>query len=194
MPNIKALCVYCGSSSRVAAPYREAASELGMRLAAAGIEIVFGGGRVGLMGLVADAALAGGGRVTGIIPSRLRDAELAHQGVSELVIVDSMHERKRLMAERADAFAVLPGGIGTLDETFEMLSWKQLGLHDKPIYLVDIDGYWTTLRTLLDHIVERGFAAAKTRRLLQTVSTVAELMTALAEAPAGDPRPCSRLF
>ena len=183
MPNIEALCVYCGSSGRVAASYREAASELGMRLAAAGIEIVFGGGRVGLMGLVADAALAGGGRVTGIIPARLRDAELAHQGVSELVIVDSMHERKRLMAERADAFAVLPGGIGTLDETFEMLSWKQLGLHDKPIYLVDIDGYWTTLRTLLDDIVERGFAPAKTRRLLQTVSTVAELMTALAEAP-----------
>jgi uncharacterized protein (TIGR00730 family) len=183
MPNIKALCVYCGSSGRVAAPYREAASELGMRLAAAMIEIVFGGGRVGLMGLVADAALAGGGQVTGIIPARLRDAELAHLGVSELVIVDSMHERKRLMAERADAFAVLPGGIGTLDETFEMLSWKQLGLHDKPIYLVDIDGYWTTLRTLLDDIVERGFAPAKTRRLLQTVSTVAELMTALAEAP-----------
>jgi uncharacterized protein (TIGR00730 family) len=182
MPNIKALCAYCGSSGRVAAPYREAASELGMRLATAGIEIVFGGGRVGLMGPVADAALAGGGRVTGIIPARLRDAELAHQGVSELVIVDSMHERKRLMAERADAFAVLPGGIGTLDETFEMLSWKQLGLHDKPIYLVDIDGYWTTLRTLLDHIVERGFAPAKTRRLLQTVSTVAELMAALAEA------------
>jgi uncharacterized protein (TIGR00730 family) len=183
MPNIKALCVYCGSSGRVAATYREAASELGIRLAAAGIEIVFGGGRVGLMGLVADAALAGGGRVTGIIPARLRDAELAHQGVSELVIVDTMHERKRLMAERADAFAVLPGGIGTLDETFEMLSWKQLGLHHKPIYLVDIDGYWTTLRTLLDDIVERGFASTKTRRLLQTVSTIAELMAALAEAP-----------
>lgn len=183
MPDIKALCVYCGSSGTVAATYREAASKLGMLLAAAGIEIVFGGGRVGLMGLLADAALAGGGRVTGIIPARLRDAELAHQGVSELVIVDSMHERKRLMAERADAFAVLPGGIGTLDETFEMLSWKQLGLHDKPIYLVDIDGYWATLRTLLDDIVERGFAPAKTRLLLQIVPTIAELMTALAEAP-----------
>jgi uncharacterized protein (TIGR00730 family) len=183
MPVIKALCVYCGSSSAVATIYREAASELGMRLAAAGIEIVFGGGRVGLMGLVADAALAGGGRVTGIIPARLRNAELAHQGVGELIIVDSMHERKRLMAERADAFAVLPGGIGTLDETFETLSWKQLGLHDKPIYLVDIDGYWTTLRALLDDIVERGFAPAKTRRLLQIVPTVTELMTALAEAP-----------
>jgi uncharacterized protein (TIGR00730 family) len=183
MPDIKALCVYCGSSGAVAAPYREAASELGARLASAGIEVVFGGGRVGLMGLLADAALAGGGRVTGIIPARLRDAELAHQGVSELVIVSSMHERKRMMAERGDAFAVLPGGIGTLDETFEMLSWKQLGLHDKPIYLVDIDGYWATLRTLLDDIVERGFAPAKTRRLLEVVPTIAALMTALAEAP-----------
>jgi uncharacterized protein (TIGR00730 family) len=189
MPNIKALCVYCGSSGIVATPYREAASELGMRLAAARIEIVFGGGRVGLMGLLADAALAGGGRVTGIIPARLRDAELAHQGVSELLIVDSMHERKRLMAERADAFAVLPGGIGTLDETFEMLSWKQLGLHDKPIYLVDIYGYWATLRTLLDHIVERSFAAPRTRDLLQVVPTVGALMAALTETP---PEPGAR--
>lgn len=183
MPNIKALCVYCGASGAVAAHYREAASELGERLARARIEIVFGGGRVGLMGLLADAALARDGRVTGIIPARLRDAELAHQGVSELLIVNTMHERKRLMAERADAFAVLPGGIGTLDETFEMLSWKQLGLHHKPIYLVDIDGYWATLRTLLDDIVERGFAPAKTRGLLQVVPTIAALMTALAEAP-----------
>jgi uncharacterized protein (TIGR00730 family) len=183
MANIKALCVYCGSSGAVATAYRKAASELGASLANAGIETVFGGGRVGLMGLVADAALAGGGRVTGIIPARLRDAELAHQGVSELVIVENMHERKRLMAERADAFAVLPGGIGTLDETFEMLSWKQLGLHDKPIYIVNIDGYWTTLHTLLDDIVVRGFAPARTRRLLQIVPTIAELMTALAEVP-----------
>jgi uncharacterized protein (TIGR00730 family) len=187
MPTIKALCVYCGSSGAVAAPYREAASELGERLARAGIEIVFGGGRVGLMGLLADAALAGGGRVTGIIPARLREAELAHQGISELVIVDNMHERKRLMAERADAFAVLPGGIGTLDEAFETLSWKQLGLHDKPIYLVDIDGYWAKLRALLDEIVERGFAPAKSRRLLEIVPTIAALMTALAEAPPENP-------
>ena len=194
MPDIKALCVYCGSSGTVAATYREAASKLGMLLAAAGIEIVFGGGRVGLMGLLADAALAGGGRVTGIIPVHLRAAEVAHLGVTDLVVVDSMHERKRLMAERADAFAVLPGGIGTLDETFEMLSWKQLGLHNKPIYLVDIDGYWTTLRTLLDDIVERGFAPAKTRLLLQIVPTIAELMTALAEAPPETPGSRPELF
>jgi uncharacterized protein (TIGR00730 family) len=194
MQNIRAVCVYCGSSGAVAVPYREAASELGARLAAAGIEIVFGGGRVGLMGLLADAALARGGRVTGIIPARLRDAELAHRGVSELVIVDGMHERKRLMAERADAFAVLPGGIGTLDETFEILSWKQLKLHDKPIFLVDIDGYWATLRALLGEIVERGFAPPKTQRLLQVVQTVAALMARLAEEPAPTGGPTPELF
>jgi uncharacterized protein (TIGR00730 family) len=194
MPTIQALCVYCGSSGAVAELYRKAASELGACLAEAGIEVVFGGGRVGLMGLLADAALAKGGKVTGIIPSRLRDAELAHRGVSELAVVDSMHERKRLMAERADAFAVLPGGIGTLDETFEMLSWKQLGLHEKPIFLVDIDGYWAKLRALLDDIVERGFAPPKTRRLLRVVPTVAALMAALAEAPAPIRRAKPELF
>lgn len=182
MPSIGALCVYCGSSAAVAAPYRAAAGELGARLAAAGVEIVFGGGRVGLMGLLADAALAKGGRVTGVIPARLRDAELAHPGVSELLVVAGMHERKRLMAERADGFAILPGGIGTLDEMFEMLSWKQLGLHDKPIFLVDIEGYWARLRALLDHLVECGFARPETRRLLRVVPSVAALMAALAEA------------
>ena len=178
---IRALCVYCGSSGAVAAPYRAAASELGARLAAAGIELVFGGGRVGLMGLLADAALAAGGRVTGIIPARLRDKELAHQGVSELLIVGSMHERKQLMAERAQAFAVLPGGVGTLDEMFDTLSWKQLGLHAKPMFLVDIDGYWSGLRALLEHIVERGFATQQTGALMQVVSSVAALMAALGE-------------
>src|SRR5437899_2575519 len=133
MPRIRRLCVYCGSSGAVDRQYREAASELGARLAAAGVGLVYGGGRVGLMGILADAALAAGGEVIGIIPSRLRTAELAHTGVTELVEVESMHERKRLMAEKADAFAILPGGIGTLDEMFETVSWKQLGLHDKAI-------------------------------------------------------------
>jgi uncharacterized protein (TIGR00730 family) len=190
-PKIRALCVYCGSSSAVGAVYREAASELGMRLAEAGIEVVFGGGRVGLMGLLADAALANGGRVTGIIPGRLRDAELAHQGISELVVVDTMHARKALMAERADAFAILPGGIGTLDETFEILSWKQLGLHDKPIFLVDVEGYWGLLRGLLDHIVERGFAPPKTHRLVCVVPTVSRLISALLAPPTATDRTAS---
>jgi uncharacterized protein (TIGR00730 family) len=148
MKKIGQLCVYCGSSGAVEARYREAASELGVRLAAAGIELVYGGGRVGLMGLLADAVLSAGGQVIGVIPRRLLDAEVAHRGVTELIIVDNMRDRKRLMAEKADAFAVLPGGIGTLDELFEILSWKQLGLHDKPILLVDIGGYWTPLHRL----------------------------------------------
>lgn len=186
MRTIRRLCVYCGSSGAVDQHYRDAASELGARLATAGIGLVYGGGRVGLMGLLADAALAAGGEVIGIIPARLRDAELAHTGATELVVVDSMHERKRLMAEAADAFAILPGGIGTLDEMFEILSWKQLGLHDKPILLADIAGYWTLLRALLDHIVERGFAGPPTRNLLRVLPTVAELVATLAgeEAPS----------
>lgn len=179
MGKIRRLCVYCGSSGTVARQYREAASELGTSLAAAGVGLVYGGGRVGLMGLLADAALAARGEVTGIIPSRLRDAELAHHGATELIVVASMHERKRVMAETADAFAILPGGIGTLDETFEIVSWKQLALHDKPIFLVDIGGYWTPLRTLLDHIIVNGFAQPRTRGLLQIVPTVTALMAAL---------------
>lgn len=184
MPNIRRLCVYCGSSGAVDRQYREAAAELGVRLAASGIGLVYGGGRVGLMGLLADAALAGGGEVIGIIPSRLRDAELAHPGATELVVVQSMHERKRVMAERADAFAVLPGGIGTLDEMFEILSWKQLGLHNKPILLADIAGYWAPLRALLDEIVTKGFARAQARELLRVVPTVAALMAVLSKEPA----------
>ena len=180
MQNILRLCVYCGSSGAVDEQYREAARELGARLAAAGIGLVYGGGRVGLMGLLADAVLAADGEVTGIIPSRLRDAELAHHGVTELVVVDSMHERKRLMAEKADAFAILPGGVGTLDEMFEILSWRQLELHNKPIFLVDIGGYWRPLRALLDHIVAHGFARPETRGLLRVVPTVAALMASLA--------------
>jgi uncharacterized protein (TIGR00730 family) len=187
MQNIRSLCVYCGSSGAVEAQYREAASELGAALAQAGIRLVYGGGRVGLMGLLADAVLAARGKVTGIIPSHLRDAEVAHRGVSELVVVGSMHERKRLMAERADAFAILPGGIGTLDETFEIVSWKQLRLHHKPVLLVDIGGYWTPLRALLDHIIDTGFASPQSRGLLQVVPSVSALMAALSAAPTVAP-------
>jgi uncharacterized protein (TIGR00730 family) len=185
MKKIRRLCVCCGSSGAVEARYREAASELGARLAAAGIELVYGGGRIGLMGLLADAALTTNGKVTGIIPRRLLDAEVAHLGVTELIVVDSMYDRKRLMAEKADAFAILPGGIGTLDEMFEIVSWKQLDLHDKPILLVDIGGYWAPLRALLDHIVVNGFARPQTRGLLNVVPSISALMAALSEEPAG---------
>ena len=189
MQHITRLCVYCGSAGGLDPRYEAAAWELGEALATAGIELVFGGGRVGLMGVLADAVLTGGGRVVGIIPRRLRDAELAHPGAGELVIVGSMHERKRQMAERADAFAILPGGIGTLDETFEILTWRQLGLHDKPIFLVDVAGYWQPLRDLLDRLSAQGFTASLVPKLLEIVPNVAELMRALGDVqPAGPPR------
>jgi uncharacterized protein (TIGR00730 family) len=184
MKGIRRLCVYCGSSGAVDARYRRAAKELGGHLAAAGIELVYGGGRVGLMGLLANAALSANGTVVGIIPRRLLDAEVAHIGVSELIVADSMHDRKRLMAEKADAFAVLPGGIGTLDEFFEIVSWRQLSLHDKPILLVDIGDYWAPLRALLDHIVVNGFARPQTRGFVQVVPSVSALMAALSKEPA----------
>jgi uncharacterized protein (TIGR00730 family) len=194
MRDTRRLCVYCGSSGAVDEKYRKAATELGIRLVAAGIGVVYGGGRVGLMGLLADAALAGGGEVIGVIPKRLRDAELAHMGATELVVVDSMHERKRVMAERADAFAILPGGVGTLDEMFEILSWKQLDLHHKPIFLVDIGGYWKPLLGLLDHIVAAGFARPETHHLLQVVPTVAALVAALAVQPPSGRNMDAELF
>ena len=177
---IRRVCVFCGSADAVAAPYRDAASELGRALAGAGIGVVYGGGRVGLMGLLADAALAAGGEVVGVIPGRLRAAELAHGGLTRLLVVETMHERKRLMAENADAFAVLPGGIGTLDEFFEALSWKQLRLHAKPIFLVDVGGYWAPLRILLDHIAATGFARPSTRNLLRVVPGIEALLAAIA--------------
>ena len=179
MPQIRSVCVYCGSAGAVDQRYRAAAEEIGRSLAAAGIALVFGGGRIGLMGIAADAALAAGGQVIGVIPASLGDAELAHQDVNELVVVDTMHDRKRVMAERADAFAVLPGGIGTLDEMFEMLTWRQLGLHDKPIFLIDVAGYWQPLRVLLDHIVEQRFAKSLVPRLVEIVPNVAALLKAL---------------
>jgi uncharacterized protein (TIGR00730 family) len=183
--SIGRVCVYCGSAGAVGERYRDAARELGSALAGAGIEVVFGGGRIGLMGLLADAALDAGGRVIGVMPGALRDAELAHPGVTEMMITGSMHERKRVMAERSDAFAILPGGIGTLDEMFEIVTWRQLGLHDKPVFLVDIDGYWRPLRALLDHLVAQNFAAPLVPRLLEVVPGVVELLGALQRARAG---------
>ncbi len=185
MARIGRLCVYCASAGNVDEAYREAARELGVRLAAAGIGLVFGGGHVGLMGIVADAVMAGGGHVTGVIPTRLRDRELAHGGLSELIVVDTMHDRKRIMAERADAFAVLPGGLGTLDETFEIVTWRLLGLHDKPIYLVNVADYWQPLVALFDQIVAHRFAAPFVPRLIEVVPDVTALMDAISAREPG---------
>jgi len=183
MSSVKRVCVYCGSSGRVAESYRAAATRVGTLLAQAGIELVYGGGRIGLMGLVADAVLAAGGRVTGIIPGFLHGRELGHAGVSELIVVDSMHERKQRMFELADAFVILPGGLGTLDETFECITWRQLGLHDRPVLVVDVDGYWQPLMRLMDQVVESGFAGQTARDLFKVVLTPEEMLEALATAP-----------
>jgi uncharacterized protein (TIGR00730 family) len=191
MATIKRLCVYCGSSDRTDAVYRDAAHCLGRILGEAGIELVYGGGRIGLMGLVADAVLRAGGRVVGIIPAHLHDAEIGHHGVSELIVVGSMHERKQRMFEMSDAFAVLPGGLGTLDETFEVITWKQLRLHDKPIIIVDVAGFWREFQMLVEHVVAKGFAGAASLGLFRTVSRVEDVLPALAESlePALEAKP-----
>jgi uncharacterized protein (TIGR00730 family) len=192
MSRVKRLCVYCGSSGRVAEVYREAARRTGTLLAEAGIELVYGGGRVGLMGLVADAAIAAGGRVIGIIPDFLHTREIAHPSVSELIVVGSMHERKQRMFELSNAFAILPGGLGTLDEAFECLTWRQLGLHDEPILLVDVRGYWAPLLGLIDHLMGSGFARSQTRALFQVVPDPEGLVAALKAAPEPVLTPATR--
>src|SRR6185503_522242 len=141
MPAMRSVCVFCGSSSRIADAHRTAAAELGTLIAARGLRLVYGGGRIGLMGVLADAALAAGGEVVGVIPQFLVDLEVAHTGLTELRVVPTMHDRKRAMFELADAFVVLPGGLGTLDETIEIVTWKQLGLHDKPVVLVEVGSF-----------------------------------------------------
>ena len=173
------ICVYCASSADVAQPYKNAAVELGRAAAERGIGIVYGGGRVGLMGLLADAALAAGGTVTGIIPGHIVDMEVAHQTVTELVVVETMHQRKKMMFDRSDAFVILPGGLGTLDEMLEILTWKQLGLHDKPVILANIDGYWDRLLAVIEHGVSEGFIRPGHARLWQEVKDVPAIFAAL---------------
>jgi hypothetical protein len=152
------VCVFTGSSPGARPGYLEAAAALGTALARRGLTLVYGGARVGLMGAVADAALAGGGRVLGVMPRALVDREVAHQGLTELIITADMHTRKARMAGLADAFLALPGGYGTLEELFEVITWRQLGLHRKPIGLMDHEGYWNGLRDFLDHMKVEGFA------------------------------------
>ena len=185
MNHVKRLAVYCGSAPGSDPAFAEAARALTREMAARGVDLVYGGGRLGLMGIIADTMLEAGGRVYGVIPQALVDHEVAHLGCTELHTVANMHERKAKMTELCDAFIALPGGIGTLDETFESLTWRQLGLHDKPIFLVDIAGYWRLLAELLDHIVARGFAAPLVPRLIEIVPDVAALMAALAQAAPG---------
>jgi uncharacterized protein (TIGR00730 family) len=154
---VRRVCVFCGASSGRLPDYAEAARAFGAAAAARGLGIVYGGGRVGLMGAVADAALGAGGEVIGVIPQELVDRELAHGGLTELHVVGSLHERKALMAELSDAFVALPGGFGTLDELLEQLTWSQLGLHAKPVGLFEVQEYWRPLIALARHATEEGF-------------------------------------
>jgi uncharacterized protein (TIGR00730 family) len=183
MAKLSAVCVYCGSSFGNDRRHREAAAELGRLLAERGITLVYGGGGIGLMGALANASLAAGGTVIGVIPRFLERAEKGLHELARLETVDSMHARKERMYALADGFIVLPGGLGTLDETFETLTWKQLGLHDKPLVLVDLDGYWRPLTELIEKVIAHGFAQPRIVCMFRVASSVEEALDFLVEAP-----------
>jgi uncharacterized protein (TIGR00730 family) len=182
MKPIASVCVYCGARSGDDPAYRTAAETLGQGLAARGLDLVFGGGNIGLMGVLSDAVRAAGGKVTGIIPRDLQRREIGGDSKDELVIVENMHERKMMMARLADAFVVLPGGLGTLDETFEIVTWRQLGFHDKPIVIADVGGYWAPMRETVASIVAHGFADPVDGVLIEWVDDVPGVFTALERA------------
>jgi uncharacterized protein (TIGR00730 family) len=182
MVAIRALCVFCGSSAPPDHRYADAARALGTLLASRGIDLVYGGGSSGLMGEIADAALAAGGRVVGVIPAGLFDLAITHRDLTELHEVGSMHERKQLMYDLSDGFVALPGGLGTLEELAEVATWSQLGLHAKPVVLLDVDGFWDPLVALLDRMVSVGLLKMANRQLIRHAAGPAEALAALAAA------------
>jgi len=184
MTQMSALCVYCGASERGDPRHLDAAEALGRLAAERGVGIVFGGGDVGMMGAVADGALAAGGVVTGVIPEILAAREVAHRGVTEMIVVKSMHARKQRMFELSDAFCILPGGLGTLDEAFEILTWKQLSLHDKPVILLNLESYWNPLVRLLDHLVATKYASPRHIHMWQVVTKIEDVFDAVSAAPS----------
>lgn len=183
MKALQSVCVFCGSRPGTQPEYLEAARALGGELARRGLTLVYGGASVGLMGALADAVLAQGGQVVGVLPKNLEKRELAHPRLAELHHVGTMHERKALMSQRADAFLALPGGFGTFDELFEIITWAQLGLHQKPIGLLDVGGYFEPLLALVDRAVESGFVPQAQARPFAVGKTPSEVLDALAEGP-----------
>ncbi len=179
------LCLYCGSNAGTSSAFSDAARQFGAALANRDIGLVYGGGSVGLMGIAADAAMAAGGEVIGVITDQLVRAEVAHRGLTRLEVVETMHARKARLSELADGFVVLPGGFGTVDECAEMLTWNQLGLVSKPVVLLDIDGFWGPLLAWMDRAVDAGFVRASHRMLAQRALTVDEAI-AMATSPAAD--------
>ncbi len=191
---VRSICVFCGSKTGNGEAYSELARGVGTLLAQRGITLIYGGGDIGLMGVVADAAIAEGGEVIGVIPGFMLEHELGHRGVARLEVVDSMHERKARMAELSDAFLAMPGGIGTLEELFEIWTWAQLGLHIKPIGLLDADEFFAHLVAFVQHTVDAGFVSERTRDLLLVDSDVQVLLDRLLGAVVrGAPEPPSDL-
>lgn len=176
---IETVCVYCGSSVHVDPIYKQIADEAGTAIAKEKLRLVYGGGSVGLMGITANAALAAGGEVIGVIPEHIRSHEIQHTGLTELHVVDSMHVRKSMMFEKADAFVILPGGFGTLEELFEVLTWKQIGLHTKPVIIVNTNRFWDPMLALVEHIIDQNFAPKSNRRIFQVVVDAAGMLEAL---------------
>jgi uncharacterized protein (TIGR00730 family) len=183
---LKRICVFCGSSPGTRPEYAAAARATGRLLAERGIGLVYGGGKVGLMGEAADAALAAGGEVVGVIPDALMAREVGHGGVTELHVVQSMHERKALMADLADAFVALPGGFGTWEEYFEVLTWAQLGIHPKPCGLLNVEGYYTPVLAMMDHAVAEGFVRPQHRALVLEAAAPEAMLERLAAFRAPD--------
>lgn len=178
---LRKICVFCGSNFGAHPEYREAAAALGELLARRGIGIVYGGAKVGLMGVMADSALAAGGEVTGVMPQSLVDREIAHLGLTRLHIVHSMHERKQLMADLSDAFLALPGGLGTLEEFCEVLTWNQLGIHNKPCGLLNVRGYFDGLLALFDHGVAEDFIPEKHRKAIVAGNNPLQVLERMAD-------------
>lgn len=179
MSKLASVCVFCGSSPGIDPGYRSVAFETGRLLASRGISMVYGGGSVGLMGAVADGALEMGGRVVGVIPHGLANRERMHAGATEMLLVDTMHTRKATMADLADAFVALPGGMGTLEEFTEIFTWGQLGIHHKPFGLLNVNGFWDPFVALIDHMVSQGFLPPEHRALVCVESDANELLNAL---------------
>lgn len=174
-----AVCVFCGAQNAVPKEHLDIATELGKRLASAGRSLVYGGGDCGLMGRTANAVLEAEGKVIGVFPRGLRRIEVEHKGLSKMFLVDTMHERKQIMYDHADVFVILPGGCGTLDEMFEVITWKQIGIHDKPVIIFNYNGYWDHLVALLDHMINTGFARPETRQFYTVVETFEDLLARL---------------
>ncbi len=183
MTKISSLCVFCGSKTGADSAHEAAAHRLGELMAGRGVTLVYGGGRIGLMGVVADAILASGGKVIGVIPEFLKDLEVGNDSVSEQIVTKSMHERKTRMFELSDGFVVLPGGLGTLDETLEIVTWKQLRLHSKPIVVLNSGGYWSALQELVRSTIDGGFAHPAVEELFTMVDGAEDVFPALAAQP-----------